>query len=205
MTWIAFICWVPCAGVWFVSFDSFAPERFQIYFRKIVLKLISVTDGCDISSKIALRWTSLDLNGDKSTLVQVMAWCHQATRHYLNQCWPRYLSSYGVTSPQWVDILRPSQNRRHFAGDIFECIFFNENSWSSLTISLKFVFKIRINDTPALVQIMTWRRPGDKPLFESMVVSLLTHTWVTRPQWVNVLVKMLHTVTYQNYISAIIL
>ena len=25
---------------------------------------------------------------DKSTLVQVMAWCRQATSHYLNQCWP---------------------------------------------------------------------------------------------------------------------
>ena len=30
-----------------------------------------------------------DLTDDKSTLVQVMAWCHQATSHYLNQCWPR--------------------------------------------------------------------------------------------------------------------
>ena len=39
---------------------------------------------------------------NKSTLVQVMAWCHQATSHYLRQCWPMSLSSYGVTGPQWV-------------------------------------------------------------------------------------------------------
>ena len=39
---------------------------------------------------------------DKSTLVQVMAWCHQATSHYLSQCWPRSLSPYGITRPQWV-------------------------------------------------------------------------------------------------------
>ena len=39
---------------------------------------------------------------EKSTLVQVMAWCHQATSHYLNQCWPRSLTPYGVTGPQWV-------------------------------------------------------------------------------------------------------
>ena len=45
------------------------------------------------------HWTS---NDDQSTLVQVMAWCRQATSHYLNQCWPRSLSSYGVTRPQWV-------------------------------------------------------------------------------------------------------
>ena len=36
-----------------------------------------------------------------------------------------------------------------------------------------------------LVQIMAWRRSGDKPLSEPMMVSLLTHICVTRPQWVN--------------------
>ena len=61
-----------------------------------------MTAGCDISSEIALRWTSRNLSDDKSILVQVMAWCRQATSHYLNQCWPRSLPSYGVTKPQWV-------------------------------------------------------------------------------------------------------
>ena len=51
--------------------------------------------------------------------------------------------------------------------------------------SLKFVPKVPINGIPALVQIMAWRRPGDKPLSETMMVSLLTHIWDTRPQWVN--------------------
>ena len=45
---------------------------------------------------------SLDLTDDKSTLVQVMAWCRQATSHYMSQCWPRSLSPYGVAKPQWV-------------------------------------------------------------------------------------------------------
>ena len=30
---------------------------------------------------------------------QVMAWCRQATSHYLSQCWPSFLSPYGVTRP----------------------------------------------------------------------------------------------------------
>ena len=34
---------------------------------------------------------------------------------------------------------------------------------------------------------MAWRRPGDKPLSEPMMVSLLTHICVTRPQWVKYL------------------
>ena len=40
------------------------------------------------------------LTDDKSTLGQVMAWCHQATSHYLSQCWSRSLSPYGVTRSQ---------------------------------------------------------------------------------------------------------
>ena len=79
----------------------------------------------------------------------------------------------------------PGQNGRHFPDDIFKCIFLNQNAWISLKISLKFVPKVRINHTQALVQIMAWRRSGDKPLSEPMMVSLLTHICVTRPQWVN--------------------
>ena len=58
--------------------------------------------GWGISSETALKWMPLDLTDDKSTLVQVMAMCHQATRHYLNQCWPRFVLPYGITRAQWV-------------------------------------------------------------------------------------------------------
>ena len=47
-------------------------------------------------------WMSLDFTDDQSTLVQVMAWCHQATSHYLNHCWPRSPTPYVITRPQWV-------------------------------------------------------------------------------------------------------
>ena len=40
-----------------------------------------------------------------------------------------------------------------------------------------------------MVQIMAWRRPGDKPLSEPMMVSLPTHICVARPQWVKTGVK----------------
>ena len=89
-----------------------------------------------------------------------------------------------------VDTLRPRQNGRHFADDIFKYIFLNENVWIPIKISLKFVPKGRTNNIPALVQIMAWRRPGDKPLSEPMMVSLPTHICVTRPQWVNALVQI---------------
>ena len=67
--------------------------------------------------------------------------------------------------------LRPRQNERHFADDSFKCILLNENAWITIKHSLKFVPKGLINNIPALVQIMAWRRPGDKPLSEPMLVS----------------------------------
>ena len=54
--------------------------------------------GWCISCEIALRWMPPDLTDDKSTLVQVMAWCRQAWSHYLSQCWPRSMSPNGVWS-----------------------------------------------------------------------------------------------------------
>ena len=58
--------------------------------------------------------------------------------------------------------------------------------WIPINISLKFAALGPINDIPAMVQIMVWRRSGAKPLSESMMDSLMTHVCVTRPQWVNV-------------------
>ena len=73
------------------------------------------------------------------------------------------------------------------ADDIYKSIFLSENVQISLKISLKFVpqVRIRINNIPGLVQIMAWRRSGDKPLSQPMIVSLLTHICVTRPHWVE--------------------
>ena len=68
---------------------------------------------------------------------------------------------------------------------IFKCIFLNENICISINASLNFVPRDQINNIPALVQIMTCRLVGAKPISESMMVSLLTHICIFRPQWVN--------------------
>ena len=83
-----------------------------------------------------------------------------------------------------LNTLRPRQNGP-FPDDIFKWIFLNENVWIPIKISLKFVPKGPINNITAMVQIMAWRRPGDKPLSEPMMVSLPTHICVAWPQWVN--------------------
>ena len=67
--------------------------------------------------------------------------------------------------------LRPRQDGRHFPDDIFKWIFLKENVWIPIKISLKIVPKGPSNNIPAVVQIMAWCWPGDKPLSEPMVVS----------------------------------
>ena len=82
-----------------------------------------------------------------------------------------------------INSLRPIQNSRCFNDDIFKCIFLNV--WILIHISLNFVPKVPVNNIPALVQIMGWRRLGDKPLSEPMMVRLPTLICVTRSQWLK--------------------
>ena len=93
--------------------------------------------------------------------------------------------TFSLANGDQVNTFRPRQNCCHFADDIFKCIFLKENVRLSIKISPKFVPKFWINNIPALVQMMAWRRRGDKPLSGQMIISLLTHICVTRPQWVN--------------------
>ena len=82
------------------------------------------TDGWGVSWEITLRWIPLVLTDDKSTLVQVMAWCRQAlpepmltqtssvtslqsvegTKPLSTIIWPKSETPYGFTEPQWVKI-----------------------------------------------------------------------------------------------------
>ena len=107
--------------------------------------------------------------------------------------WFDYVFSCDVAIPNLIkrvspmgfiqfNTLRLRQNGRHFADDTLKRIFLNENVCISIKISLTFVLKGPINNIPALGQIMAWRRPGDKPLSEPIVVSLPTHICVTRSQ-----------------------
>ena len=88
-------------------------------------------------------------------------------------------------STRYFNSLRPRQNGHHF-----QTTFSNVISWMKMyEFPLRFHWslfpRVDFNNIPALGQIMAWRRPGDKPLSEPMMVSLLTHRCATRPQWVN--------------------
>ena len=85
---------------------------------------------------------------------------------------PLLLHTLDPHSYQVINTLKPRQNGRHFADDIFKCIFLNENVWILIEISLKFIPNGPINNIAALVQIMAWRRSGDKPWSEPMMIKV---------------------------------
>ena len=69
-----------------------------------------------------------------------------------------------------VNTLRPRQNGRHFADDTFKSILVNGNIRISIKISLKLFPRGPINNIPAIVQILSLRWSGDKPLSKPMMV-----------------------------------
>ena len=79
-----------------------------------------------------------------------------------------------------------------FPDDISNAFYWMKICEFSIKISLNFVPNGPINNIPALVKIMAWRRSVHKPLSEPMLVSLLTHICVTRPQWDIVLEQILN-------------
>ena len=85
----------------------------------------------------------------------------------------------------FFDKLRPRPNGRYFPEYIVKSIFLNDNVYIFIKISLKFVLKGPFNNIPALVQIMAWRRPGDRAQSEPMMDRLQTPICVTQPQWVK--------------------
>ena len=89
-------------AIWELQLNSLAPGKFEWYFRYVIFQGILVIGGWASSCEIALVWTSVDFANDQSMLVQVMAWWHQATSHYLSQCWPRSMLPYGITRAQWI-------------------------------------------------------------------------------------------------------
>ena len=93
---------------------------------------------------------------------------------------PQYSAAYGMGNSFLCPVLT------HWGRDkisaIWQTPYWNGFSWMKIyELRLKYQLKFvpipecPINNIPALVEIMAWRRPGDKPLSELMMDSLLTH------------------------------
>ena len=96
------ILWLLMIPLWIsycITINSLSPGRFGCDFKNTIFYLALLISIFRSPCDNTLRWMPCDFTGDKSKLVQVMAWWRQATSHYLSQCWPRSILSYGVTRP----------------------------------------------------------------------------------------------------------
>ena len=82
-----------------------------------------------------------------SDLERTKMWCER-----VQLCWKNMKTT--VSSQNSFNTLRSRHNGRHFADDLYKCIFLNENIWISINISLKFVPRCPINNIPTLVQVI---------------------------------------------------
>ena len=145
-----------CACLWQSTTLTPAPGRSECNSKNVIFNLLLLICIFRSSHDNAVWWMPQDLTDDKSTLVQVMAWCHQATSHYLSQCWLSSMSPCGIARPQWVNhhvlvpvfstwrvnIFRLEQNGWHFADNIFKFIFQDEYFCILIHILLNFVIAI---------------------------------------------------------------
>ena len=107
--------------------------------------------------------------------------CIELVKNYCQQA--AYLHSHIEAETKWMPF-----SRRLFQMHFCECIWI----LISIKILLKFVPMLPVNNIPALVRIMAWRQPGDKPLSKPMMDSFMTHICFTQPQWVKWSLSFIH-------------
>ena len=126
-----------------------------------------------------------------------MAWCHQATSHYLSQCWPRSLSPYDVTRTEWVNLLWFFYFYRkcyHFVAESKWPTFCRQYFQMHFLSIKKFEFWLKFHWSLfpwiQLTKRHHWSDNGMTPMrrqayyLNQWLLNLLTHLCVTWPQWV---------------------
>ena len=71
-----------CFTVWLICVNSWRFGRCSNNFESLIFKLIIQNSSWYTPFEIAVRWMAKYLTIEKSTLVEVTSWCHQATNHY---------------------------------------------------------------------------------------------------------------------------
>ena len=74
-----------------------SPGGCGIDFKWVIFKSFVMITCLTISRAIAFLFMVQESTDDKSTSVQVLPWCRQATGHYPSHCSPRSMSPNGVT------------------------------------------------------------------------------------------------------------
>ena len=129
--------------------------------RRVLVVLVLQSDGWGIS-EIALRWLSVDLTNEKSTLVKVMTWWHQTTKVLPVNYKPLLFTTVGT----------PYNTAPYITGsNIARLAHGSQNSWSKLWIPI-------VKSAPVRV-IFTWKSVPKKSIHGSSYIYLGTQ-WKQR-------------------------
>ena len=109
-------CWNIIVQSTKASYNSLTPGKHGYNLKCVIAEQMSWINFISTSCEILHWWMTLTTFDDKCTLVQVTAWCHQATNHNLGQSWSKSMFPYGFIRPQWVKSLIAQQ---HFDKYIF--------------------------------------------------------------------------------------
>ena len=168
--------WIRRHGV-----STLRPRQNGCLFPDDIFKSIFLNENARLSTKFVLKGPIDNI----PALVQIMARRRPGDQPLSEPMMVNLTTHICVTRPQWVNAMRPRQNGCLFPDDISKSIFMNLKCTNFDWDFTKFVLKGPVNTIPALVQIMARHRPGDEPLSEPMMVSLLTRICVNRLQYLS--------------------
>ena len=87
VTCITVVCFIK-------EVNSLAHERCGSNFTRVFSNPFYALISQVLPVNLIFRWVPQNPIDDAPILVQVMAWCRQATSHYMSQCWPRTMSPH---------------------------------------------------------------------------------------------------------------
>ena len=147
--------------------NTLRPRQNGHHFADDIFKCIFLNENVWIQIKISLKFVPKGPINNIPALVQIMARHRPGDKSLSEPMVASLLAHICVTRPQWVNVawwchvwcqnhntLRPRQNGRRFAADIFKWILLNENVWTPIRILLKFVPMGPIENISTLVQVM---------------------------------------------------
>ena len=112
----------PELPIWTLLLETICPDLIIIYFG---YSLIILLTHCGL---VMPYWAG-------STLAQVMAWCCQTVSHYLKQCRSTAMMQYGISRPQWVNLIILDQCFQfEFTFYVFSKILW-KLAWSHLNVN----------------------------------------------------------------------
>ena len=124
--------------------NSLSPGRCGCYHELVIFQLVSRLNISNILCETVIKWMAQDQTDHKSTLFQVMAWCHQATSHHMSQCWPRPMVPYSITRTQRVNLHNQScvkvenfyqMQILYFVSDKCLKVWMARNHWHNICIT----------------------------------------------------------------------